>query len=619
MNRLQNRLLGGSNLLILALAFVALVAINAIVFRGWRVDLTENALYTLSPGTVHIIEKIEEPIHLYFYFSEDAAGDLPQLRTYAQRVRELLEEIAARSNGKIVLEVIDPQPFSDAEDRASAYGLQSVPVGSSGKTLFFGLVGTNATDGQTIVPFFQPNKESFLEYDIAKLISTLSNDTRSVVAVYSSLPMAPGYDASTGQASEGWVIDNELNQLFEVRRLQSPITDIAPDVDALVLVHPKNLSDDSLYAIDQYVLRGGKLLAFVDPYSEADVGAGAGGSDPTAMFAPHSSDLGKLFAAWGVQYDPGKVVFDSRYALQVQSPGSTQPERHLGVLGLSQEAMNQHDVVSAQIESLNLSTTGYISLSEGSTLNLEPLLQSSADAAPASVDKVRFLPDLAKLFDGFKATGERYVLAGRISGPLKTAFPDRTGAKHLREGKADGSIILVADSDLLADRMWVSVQSVLGQRAFNPFAGNGDFVVNAVDNLVGSTDLIAVRTRAGSTRPFDRVEALKRRAEARFRDKERELQAQLLDTEQRLSALQGQQSEGGSPLLSPEQQAELERFQQQKLRIRKELRDVQLGLNQEIESLGMRLKLINMLGMPLLVTLFAIGFWLLRVRRRARH
>src|SRR3546814_218998 len=222
MTLLQIRLLCGSKLLILALAFVALVAINTVAFRGCRVDLTENALYTLSPGTVHIIEKIQEPIHLYFYFSEEAAGDLPQLRTYARRVRELLEEIAARSKGKIVLEVIDPLPFSEAEDRASTYGLQSVPVGSSGKTLFFGLVGTNATDGQTIVPFFQPNKESFLEYDIAKLISTLSNDTRSVVAVYSSLPMAPGYDASTGQAGEGWVIDNELNQLFEVRRLQSP-------------------------------------------------------------------------------------------------------------------------------------------------------------------------------------------------------------------------------------------------------------------------------------------------------------------------------------------------------------------------------------------------------------
>ncbi|PIX61582.1 MAG: hypothetical protein COZ47_01185 [Lysobacterales bacterium CG_4_10_14_3_um_filter_64_11] len=614
MNRLQNRLLGLSNLLVLALAFMALVAIGTVGLRGWRVDLTENALYTLSPGTLRIIEKIDEPIHLYFYFSDQAARDLPQLRIYAQRVRELLEEMASRSHGKLRLQVIDPLPFSEAEDRAGSYGLQAVPVGSSGATLFFGLVGTNATDGKTIVPFFQPSKESFLEYDIAKLISSLSTDQRSVVALYSSLPLAPGYDPASGQASDGWVIDNELNQLFELRRLQLPISDIAPDVDALVLVHPKGLSDDSLYAIDQFVLRGGKLLALVDPYSEAAVGAGAG--DPSTMFAAQSSDMGKLFTAWGVQFDPGKVVLDSRYALQVQSPGSAQPVRHLGVLGLSAEALNQRDVVSAQIESFNLSTAGALTLSADSTLSLEPLAQSSDAAALTSVDKVRFLPDPANLFEDFKPSGDRYVLAGRLSGSLKTAFPERKAANQIVQGTADGSIIVVADSDLLADRMWVSVQSVLGQRALNPFAGNGDFVINAVDNLVGSSDLIAVRTRAGSSRPFARVEALKRRAEERFRVKESELQAQLIETERRLSALQGQHSEGGSALLSAEQQAELERFQQQKLRIRKELRDVQLGLNRDIEALGMHLKLINILGMPLLVSLFALGFAGLRARRR---
>jgi len=614
MNRLQNRLLGLSNLLVLALAFMALVAIGTVGLRGWRVDLTENALYTLSPGTLRIIEKIDEPIHLYFYFSDQAARDLPQLRIYAQRVRELLEEMASRSHGKLRLQVIDPLPFSEAEDRAGSYGLQAVPVGSSGATLFFGLVGTNATDGQTIVPFFQPSKESFLEYDIAKLISSLSTAQRSVVALYSSLPLAPGYDPASGQASDGWVIDNELNQLFELRRLQLPISDIAPDVDALVLVHPKGLSDDSLYAIDQFVLRGGKLLALVDPYSEAAVGAGAG--DPSTMFAAQSSDMGKLFTAWGVQFDPGKVVLDSRYALQVQSPGSAQPVRHLGVLGLSAEALNQRDVVSAQIESFNLSTAGALTLSADSTLSLEPLAQSSDAAALTSVDKVRFLPDPANLFEDFKPSGDRYVLAGRLSGSLKTAFPERKAANQIVQGTADGSIIVVADSDLLADRMWVSVQSVLGQRALNPFAGNGDFVINAVDNLVGSSDLIAVRTRAGSSRPFARVEALKRRAEERFRVKESELQAQLIETERRLSALQGQHSEGGSALLSAEQQAELERFQQQKLRIRKELRDVQLGLNRDIEALGMHLKLINILGMPLLVSLFALGFAGLRARRR---
>jgi len=613
MNRLQQRALAGSNLAIVALIFVALVAISGIVLRGARLDLTQNRLYTLSSGTRHIIDKVDEPIHLYLFFSKQAARDMPGLQTYAQRVRELLEEIAARSRGKVLLEVIDPQPFSEAEDRAGAFGLQSVPVGKAGASLFFGLAGTNATDGQTIIPFFQPDKETFLEYDIAKLIANLSSDKRPVVAVLSSLPMAPGYDPASGQAGQGWVIDNELNQLFELRRLQAPLREMAADVDALVLVHPKNLSEDAEYAIDQFVLRGGRLLAFVDPYSEADVGA----ADPSAMFAPHSSDLHRLFAAWGLHYDPASVVLDARYALQVQPQPDQPPVRHPGILGLPRAALNQTDIVSAQLEAVNLSTAGALSLTDDSALSLEPLAQSSDQAATVAAERLKFLPDPESLFADLKPSGGRYVLAARLSGPLKTAFPERSGAGHVSEGKADGSIIVVADTDLLADRLWVQVQNFFGQRVVNPFAGNGDLVVNAVDNLVGSSDLIAVRTRAGSSRVFERVEELKRRADERFRNKERELQAQLLETERRLGELQGHNNnDGKGVLLSAEQQAELQRFQDQKLRIRKELRDVQLGLNQDIEALGMRLKLLNILGMPLLISLIALAFALLRVRRR---
>lgn len=617
MNRLHRRAVAGSNLLLLALGFVFLVVISGFVLRGFRIDLTENRLYTLTAGTQHILDKVEEPIHLYLYFSQGLSRNLPQLRTYAQRVRELLEEIVARSHGKITLDVIDPLPFSEAEDRAGAFGLQAVPVGDGGGNLFFGLVGTNATDGQTIIPFFHPDKEAFLEYDVAKLISTLSTDQRSVVALYSSLPMEPGFDPGQGRPSDGWVIDSELSQLFELRRLQAPFSAIADDVDTLVLVHPKDLDDDSLYAIDQFVLRGGRLLLFVDPYSEADVGASSG--DPTKMFASHASDLERLFKAWGVQFDKDSVVLDARYALQVQSATATQPVRHLGILGLDAKAMNQKDVVSAQIDSINLSTAGAIGLAKDSALSMEPLLQSSAMAGLVKSDEVKFLPDPESLFDKFKPTGERYALAARLSGPLHSAFPERKSDQHLDEGKAEGSIIVVADTDLLADRMWVRIQNFFGQRSVMPFAGNGDFVVNAVDNLVGSSDLIAVRTRAASSRPFERVEALKRRAEARFRDKERELQAELAETERRLQELHERKGESGVALLSPEQKAELERFQNQKLRIRKDLRAVQLGLNQDIERLGTRLKLLNVLAMPLLLSLLALGFMGLRARRaRAR-
>lgn len=612
MNRTQQRVHAGGTLFVLAAIFLALVVLSGILLRGARLDLTENRLYTLSEGTQRIVERLDEPVNLYFFFSDTAARDIPVLRTYARRVRELLEEIAARSGGKVRLEVIDPLPFSEAEDRATAFGLQSVPTGAGGDPLFFGLAGTNATDGQVIVPFFQPDKEAFLEYDVAKLIQSLASDARPVVGLLSSLDTGPGFDPASGRIGEGWVIDGELRQLFDVRRLQPDSGEIPGDLDVLVLVHPKALSEDTLYAIDQFVLRGGRLLAFVDPHSDADAGAGAGG-DPLAD--TRSSDLPRLFKAWGVSYDPGQVVLDARHALQVQPGADRPPLRHLGFLGFGADALNQRDVVSADLDVVNLALPGYLDVAEGAEIHMEPLIQSSGDAMTVDAARVRFLADPETLFDGFAPTGEHYVLAARLSGKLGTAFPERGGEGHLAESSEPANMILVADTDLLADRLWVQVQDFFGERIFNPFAGNGDFVVNAVDNLVGSSDLIAVRTRATSTRPFGVVDELRRSADDRFRAKERELQAELAETERRLTELQGQKGDG-SQLLSPEQQAELQRFRGEQVRIRQELRQVRRQLDADIQSLGARLKFINIVGVPLLVTLFALGFAYWRARRR---
>lgn len=614
MKRSQQRLLAGSSLLVIAALYLALVVLSGLWLRGLRLDLTENRLYTLTGGTRQLLSRIEEPINLYFFFSESAAGDLPPLRAYAARVREMLEEMAARSGGRLHLSVIDPQPFTEAEDRATAFGLRAVPVGATGQSLFFGLAGTNATDGQTMVPFFQPDKEAFLEYDLAKLISTLVDSKRPVVGLISGLNMSPGFDPASGRGSEGWVVDGELRQLFEVRRLQEPVTAIAEDVDLLMLVHPKDLPEDTLYAIDQFVLRGGRLLAFVDPQAEADPGSGS--NDISSMMEPRASDLGPLFNAWGVNFDPGKVVLDGKSALPVQPDPSQPPVRHLAILGLGKDELNQDDVVSADVAALNLSTTGSLSLSKESTLSMEPLVQSSLESMRVDAEQVRFVPDPNILLEGFKPGGERYVLAARLTGTLKTAFPDRQGDGHLAESAKPANLIVVADTDLLTDRMWVQVQDFFGQRIFNPFASNGDFVVNAVDNLVGSSELIQVRTRALATRPFERVEALKRSADERFRAKERELQNELAETERRLDALQTRRDDGGEVLLSPEQQAELERFQAQKLRIRGELRQVRADLDAEIKALGTRLKFVNIALVPLLVSVFAAGFAIWRSRRR---
>ncbi len=617
MNAFHRRALAGSTLAITAVIFVALIVLSGVLLRGARIDLTANRLYTLSDGTRAVVDKLDEPINLYFYFSDQAAQNLPQLRTYAIRVRELLEEIAAESGGKVRLEVVDPLPFSEEEDRATAFGLQPIPLGN-GSSLFFGLAGTDATDGQVIIPVFQPDKEDFLEYDIAKLISSLSGEDRPVVGVLSTLDIGPGFDPQRGTPTEGWVVYGELQNLFDIRRIDPAATTFDEDLQLLVLVHPHDLNDDQLYAIDQFVLGGGRLLVLVDPHAETATSPGA---DPSqAMFESKSSNLARLFDAWGVRFDPDQVVLDAEAALQVQPRPEQPPVRHLAILGLGPQVLNQQDVISAQLESVNLSTAGHFMLADDATVTMEPLAQSSANAALIGADSVRFVPDPVRLYDGFTPTGERYVLAARLTGMLKTAFPERGGDAHRSESNAEANIVLIADTDLLADRLWVQVQQFFGQRLLNAFANNGDFIINSVDNLVGSAELIAVRTRARSSRPFTTVEALRRGAEERFRQKEQELQAELAETERQLSDLQRSRADQSSAILTPEQQTALQRFQQEKVRIRTELRQVRRQLDADIQALGARLKFINIIVMPLLLTLAvaAVAWWRIR-RRKEQH
>ena len=603
---------------VIALLFVGLVALSAALFRGARLDLTEHHQYTLSAGTLKILARVPEPIKLKLFYSEKAAQSQPQFRVFAQRVRELLEEVSARSGGKVSLQVVDPEPFSDAEDKAASYGLQGVPLGGSGDTLYFGLVGSNSTDGETVMPFIQPAKEAFLEYDIAKMLSTLSVSSKPVLAVLSDLPTGPGFDPLSGQPRPGWVMDRQLGEFFDIRRLQAGPDSIAPDVNLLMVIHPKAISEDTQYAIDQFVLRGGHLLVFVDPDAESDPNGNS--LDPAQAAQTRASDLPILFRAWGIGYDPSKVVLDAQNALQVQPDPSQPPVRQLAILGLHKPSMNQHDVVTADLETLNLSSAGALTLKANATLTLEPLLQSSSNAMLAQAAAVRAATsDPAVLATGFKAAGDApYLLAGRLSGPLKTAFPQRSGADHLAASLRPVNILIVADTDLLSDRLWVQAQDFLGQQVLNPFANNADFVYNAVDNLAGNDDLIAVRTRPTSSRPFERVEVIRRAAEVRYQVKETQLQQQLDDLEQKLARLQPTTANGQAPALSREQQQQLLRFQQQKLRTRRGLRDVQHQLNADIDAIGSKLKLINILGMPALVVLaaFIVG-WRRRWLRRS--
>jgi ABC-type uncharacterized transport system involved in gliding motility auxiliary subunit len=601
---------------VLAVAFLLAVWLSGLFLRGARLDLTEHHQYTLSAGTVRILGKLQSPVKLTLFYSERAAAGQPQFRVYAQRVRELLEEVAAKSKGKLTLAFVDPEPFSDAEDTAAGKGLRAIPLPNGDGSLYFGLVGSNDKKAESVMPFIEPSKETFLEYDIAKLVSTLGQSRKPVLAILSDLPTGPGLDALSGQPTAGWMIDRQLRQFFDVRRLQPDPRSIGDDVDLLMVVHPRAPTPDTEYAIDQYVLRGGHLLVFVDPDAESDPKGNE--VDPTAFDAVRSSSLPILFKAWGIAYAPDRVVLDAQKALQAQPDPSEPPAPQLSILGLHASDMNQHDVLTADLESINLSSAGSLGLQPQSPLKFEALLQSSRNAMLVDAVKVReAASDPSILSDGFRAdTRDPYTLAARLSGPLKTAFPGRTGPKHLAASRKPANIVVVADTDLLSDRLWVEKQNFLGQEVANPFANNADFIYNAVDNLVGNDDLIAVRTRPTSSRPFERIEVVRRAAELQFDSRQKALQRQLEQVEDKLSSMQPVGPNGETPKLTPAQQKQVQAWQVQRARARQDLRAVQRGLNADIQQIGNRIKALDILAVPLLVFAFALAVaWRRRILR----
>jgi len=621
--RHQKKAYDATALLVLAVAFLALMVVATFLLRGMRIDLTENDLYTVAPGTKRVLSGLDEPINLYFFFSEEPSRELPALRAYAQRVRELLEEMAQRSNGKVRLTVIDPQPFSDEEDRATQFGLAAAPVGSKGQQLYFGLAGTNATDGKQIIGFFQQEKEEFLEYDVASLIYRLAHPKRPTIGLAASLPINESFDQSTGRMREGWAITSQLRELFDVRVLPPELDSIDPTIDVLMLVHPKNLSPGALYAVDQFVLRGGKLLAFMDPSSEQDAAGQMPGQMPGMGGESRASTLGPLLTAWGVDYDATKVLGDQGLALTVSMRAGQPPSRHLGVLSLPKANVNAKDVATANLNSINMMTVGVLKQSAGAKTQFEPLLSSSKDSALLDASKFAFLSDPQTLLDGFVSGNEVRTLAARVSGKFASAFPNGAplpsatngSAAHLKESSQDANVVLVADTDLLADMLWLRVQNVFGQRYAVAWANNGDLVANLLDNLTGSADLISIRGRQSFFRPFARVDALRLSASQQLRTKEQELNQQLQATEAKLAQLQASRQDQGSLALTPEQQQEINRFQQERGRVRKELRDVRRTLDVGIESLGTWLKALNIASIPLLLIVAAI---VIAVRRRRR-
>ena len=622
-------MLTGTGLVIAVVLFGAVNVVSNAAFRSARFDLTDHHLYTLSEGTKNILRHLDEPLTLRLYVSKKLAMSLPGIQSYTVRVQEMLEEYEQLAGGKLTLQITDPEPFSEEEDRAMAFGLKGLPLDSGNTQFYFGLVGTSSTDDQELIPFFQPDREAFLEYDLTKLVYKLSHPKKQVVGLLSTLPLDGSSFLPLFQQRGGgqpWIILDQIQQLFEVRTIKPKDTDIPEDVDVLMIVHPKDLSEGTLYAIDQFILGGGRALIFVDPHAEADRGK-QNPMNPMSGLGPKNSDLPRLFDAWGIELVKNKVVGDLPLAKKVQ----VQQQAHLQVvdypvwIDLRKGNLNHEDIVTGQLSHVAMASAGILKKKEKAKITLIPLIQSDKAAMKISASSLAFMPDIASMLKYYHPEGEQLTMAARITGKVKSAFPDGNPLKekakgksspHLSESKEPINVIVVADTDLLQDRFWVQVQNFFGQRIGIPNADNGSFVTNALDNLGGSNELISVRSRTGFTRPFTLVRALQQEAEQQFRQKEQALQSQLKATEKKIQELQTKKDSGSALILSAAQQKEIARFRQELVQVRKELRGVQHELRKNIESLESWVKFLNIGLVPILIGLGSVIISVAHRRRR---
>lgn len=682
--------------------FVALAAFavaSTYAVRGVRLDLTQDRLYSLSPAVVPLVQRLDEPVKIDFYYSAEAAQGMPQIQSYANRVREFLTEVAQASKGKITLRVIDPAPFSEAQDEARAAGIAPLRLDASGKELMLGLVARNTVDQTEAMPFLDPAKEPFLEYDAMRLIQSIGKVKKPTIGLLSSLPLAGGgvNPNDPRQPMEPWQIDLQLKQLYVVKDIATTESALPAGLDALVIVHPRGLSTELLRSIDDYALKGGKILCFLDPHCEAQESADrfSGGGDK-------SSDLGPLPRAWGIEWTRDKVVADSTFAqrVRVRSQGPVQVMDYLIWLALRDAALMKDDPSTGRLAQVNTQTMGAIDIRESNRATVTPLMESSPESMRLDGVRVQFFPDPEGLLRDFKPGGKRNVLAVRVQGPIEAAYdeagnptiapPEPSAPTHLAPDGSElppaaptpghgpfqdaqppeasapatpaaapaatpasapepaapavqapavpapavqapavgapsaaaprtgiGNIVIVADADILADQNWIEQQRmgnvVLGARVM---ADNGAFVLNVLEMFTGDEALLNLRARGKYQRPFDRVEDLRKGAEKEFLDRERELQNQIRQSEARLTELQSQKSPENQLILSPEQEAEVVKLEEQTLAARKELRAVQFNLRREVEGLGTRLLLINVVGWPLVVAAAAA---IVLIRRHHLH
>ncbi len=620
-----------------ALLLVVLLGVNALAnLAKVRADFTAGRIYTLSPGTRAILNKLDTPVDVRFYYSRDNAAVPVPLRTYAQQVEDLLDEYQQAGHGKIRVTKLDPKPDSDAEDSANLDGIQGQTFNLADK-VYLG-VAVSCLDAKSALPFLSPDRESLIEYDLSRAISSVVNPKKSVIGVMSALPVtgrqSPMMMMQRQPAARPYVFINELKENYEVRDVPLTAEAIDDDVSVLLVDYPKGITPQGQYAIDQYLLRGGKVVALLDPLSFIDAQTSA--QNPMGGGGPTSASLDLLLKGWGLKFSADQIVLDPLFATQVQREGGVIADST--ILSVNADGINKTDPLGAATSDLLLPFVGAFTGTPAEGLRQEVLVKSSAQAGLVSATTVQMGGDAAR--KEYKSGGIPLAMALRLTGRFKTAFPDGQPApakgeeppgaapspspspaaakkEPLKEAKADGVVILVGDSDFAYDGVAGRSQQLLNQTVFVPSNGNLNFIESALEQLGGDANLIGIRSRASASRPFLLVNKMEAAAEGRYQSKIDELENNLSDTRQKLADLSTGKGGDNRTVLSPEQQAEIKKFRENEGKINRELKQVRKDLRGEIDSLQDTIKWADIAAMPALVTLAGLSLAVWKRRKRA--
>ena len=616
--------------IIIILAIIGFLSFNILnknFFKNMRFDLTKSNVYTLSSGTKSILHSIKEPLNFKLFYTKQIGDTNPVYQNYYNKVKELLEQYVLLSNNKIQLKIYNPEPFSNEEDQALEHGMQGVEI-LQGVYGYFGLVASNSTDDEEKIIFFDSNRESFLEYDLSKIVSNLANPNRRVIGLYTNLPVLGTFNplAKSRDAASipPWIVYNRIKEFFEVKRIHEKTRKISDDLELIMIIHPQEVPERILYMFDQFVLRGGKLLIFLDPNAEVERFR-TEQQQSTSVSKNNSSTLKELLDRWGVELVEDKVVGDLLSARRVSIGTDAQPSvtDYIAWLDIKSEYIDSSHQATSKVKNLTFATAGILKHNNRNSIEFKKLVWSTKQSMQIDVEEVRSSPDPTTLLRNFVPSNEELVLAAEINGNFVSNFPDgppktdRDNFKkenHLQNSVKPSSLIIVSDVDMLYDEYWIRFT----ESGAAPISNNADFAINLLEYLNGTEDLIGLRGKGTSLATFTRVERIQKEAEQKYRSKEQELLDKLNDYQQKLKKIEsGKGNEEGKDIISEDETSEIEKFRSEMVRVRTELRQVQNALRVNIEKLDSQLKFFNIFLVPILLVILSIILSL--IRRKKRH